>query len=338
MAKRSYPLSKVYGLLEPGPVVLLTTAHRGRANVMTLSWHTMLEFEPPLVGCVVSGADFSHTALRLTKQCVINIPTVELSAQVVGCGNTSGRRLDKFQAFGLTPVPARRVVAPLIAEVLRLLGSKRALVVHSFDGLDEFSISETTQVYDVTDGTLEEYIITPEMFGLERAARQQIQRDGELGPAPAQRVGPDPDQRQLPPHGHAHVQRLRFLERTHHADASLWRGQAQGQVQRVRRAAHRLEHHGRALGRLETVQGPLNAPLAATPFPLPVSGSSATRTGSSTMFWGMGWTPPSTRRRASAANLVSTRSAGSVLIEPRVTKIFPLSPMKVAPWGMSFCF
>ena len=116
MAKRSYPLSKVYGLLEPGPVVLLTTAHRGRANVMTLSWHTMLEFEPPLVGCVVSGADFSHTALRLTKQCVINIPTVELSAQVVGCGNTSGRRLDKFQAFGLTPVPARRVVAPLIAE------------------------------------------------------------------------------------------------------------------------------------------------------------------------------------------------------------------------------
>ena len=108
MAKRSYPLSKVYGLLEPGPVVLLTTAHRGRANVMTLSWHTMLEFEPPLVGCVVSGADFSHTALRLTKQCVINIPTAELSAQVVGCGNTSGRRLDKFQAFGLTPVPARR--------------------------------------------------------------------------------------------------------------------------------------------------------------------------------------------------------------------------------------
>ncbi|HRC37553.1 MAG TPA: flavin reductase family protein, partial [Rubrivivax sp.] len=116
MAKRSYPLSKVYGLLEPGPVVLLTTAHRGRANVMTLSWHTMLEFEPPLVGCVVSGADFSHTALRLTKQCVINIPTAELSAQVVGCGNTSGRDIDKFQAFGLTPARALRVAAPQIAE------------------------------------------------------------------------------------------------------------------------------------------------------------------------------------------------------------------------------
>ena len=58
MAKRLLPLSKVYGLLEPGPVVLLTTIHKGRVNVMTMSWHTMMEFEPPLVGCVVSGRDF----------------------------------------------------------------------------------------------------------------------------------------------------------------------------------------------------------------------------------------------------------------------------------------
>lgn len=116
MSKRSYPLSKVHGLLEPGPVLLLTTAHRGRANVMALSWHTMLEFEPPLVGCVVSGRDFSFAALTATRQCVLNIPTVELKAAVVGCGNNSGRRMDKFRRFGLTPLPAALVAAPLIAE------------------------------------------------------------------------------------------------------------------------------------------------------------------------------------------------------------------------------
>ncbi|OHC64857.1 MAG: flavin reductase [Rhodocyclales bacterium RIFCSPLOWO2_02_FULL_63_24] len=116
MARRAYPLSKVYGLLEPGPVLLLTTAHRGRANVMTMSWHTMMEFEPPLVGCVVSGRDFSFAALKATRQCVLNIPTAELKAQVVDCGNSSGRRVDKFQAFGLTPLPATVVAAPLIAE------------------------------------------------------------------------------------------------------------------------------------------------------------------------------------------------------------------------------
>ncbi|MDP1609532.1 MAG: flavin reductase family protein [Sulfuritalea sp.] len=116
MAKRAYPLSKVYGLLEPGPVLLLTTAHKGRANVMPMSWHTMLEFEPPLVGCVVSGRDFSFAALKATRQCVLNIPTVELAAKVVGCGNSSGRRVDKFERFGLTPAPAATVDAPLIAE------------------------------------------------------------------------------------------------------------------------------------------------------------------------------------------------------------------------------
>jgi|ERR1035437_4420707 flavin reductase (DIM6/NTAB) family NADH-FMN oxidoreductase RutF len=116
MAKRSFPLSKVYGLLEPGPVLLLTTAHKGRANVMPMSWHTMMEFEPPLVGCVVSGQDFSFAALRATRQCVLNIATVELASQVVACGNTSGQSLDKFKAFGLTPEPAAQVAAPLIAE------------------------------------------------------------------------------------------------------------------------------------------------------------------------------------------------------------------------------
>jgi len=116
MRKRSLPLSQVYRLLEPGPVVMVTSARAGRANVMTLSWHTMMEFEPPLVGCVMSDRNFSFAALKATKECVINIPTAELAKKVVACGNVSGRRVDKFKAFRLTAAPAARVAAPLIAE------------------------------------------------------------------------------------------------------------------------------------------------------------------------------------------------------------------------------
>ena len=116
MARRSIPLSEVYRLLEPGPVVLLTTARKGHANVMTMSWHTMMEFEPPLVGCVVSNRNFTFSILKATKECVINIPTVELAAKVVGCGNTSGRDVDKFKIFRLTQAPASQVHAPLIKE------------------------------------------------------------------------------------------------------------------------------------------------------------------------------------------------------------------------------
>jgi len=116
MTKRSFPLSKVYGLLEPGPVVLVTTARKGRANVMAMSWHTMIEFEPPLVGCVISDWNYTFGLLKATRECVINIPTMELAKKVVGCGNTSGAKVDKFERFRLTPAAASRVKAPLIEE------------------------------------------------------------------------------------------------------------------------------------------------------------------------------------------------------------------------------
>jgi flavin reductase (DIM6/NTAB) family NADH-FMN oxidoreductase RutF len=122
--KRAFRLSQVYRLLEPGPVVLVATSNNGRANVMTMSWHTMIDFDPPIVGCVISNRDFTFDLLKATKECTINIPTVELAAKVVRCGNTTGRTLDKFKACGLTPTHASRVTAPLIAECYASLECK----------------------------------------------------------------------------------------------------------------------------------------------------------------------------------------------------------------------
>jgi flavin reductase (DIM6/NTAB) family NADH-FMN oxidoreductase RutF len=114
--KRSFPLAQVYRLLEPGPVTMVTTAFRGRKNVMTMSWHTMIDFDPPLVGCVISDRNHSFGMLKASRECVINIPTAELAQKVVRCGNCSGRTVDKFTALRLTPVPGAAVQAPLIAE------------------------------------------------------------------------------------------------------------------------------------------------------------------------------------------------------------------------------
>jgi flavin reductase (DIM6/NTAB) family NADH-FMN oxidoreductase RutF len=55
VAKRSLPLSRVYRLIEPGPVVMVTTACSGRTNIMTLSWHMMIDFEPPIRAGVISN-------------------------------------------------------------------------------------------------------------------------------------------------------------------------------------------------------------------------------------------------------------------------------------------
>ena len=123
---KNLPLSKVYQLLEPGPVVLLTTARKGHANIMTLSWHMMVEFEPPLIACVVSNRNHTFAALRATKECVIAIPAVELASKVVEVGNCSGRTVEKFKRFGLTAAPARRVAAPLVSECFANLECRAA--------------------------------------------------------------------------------------------------------------------------------------------------------------------------------------------------------------------
>lgn len=114
--KEPFPLSKVYQLLEPGPVVMVTTSQNKKANIMTMSWHMMIDFEPPIVGCIISNRNHTFDILAETKECVINIPTVELAETVVGVGNTTGSKINKFKKFHLTPENAAEVQAPLISE------------------------------------------------------------------------------------------------------------------------------------------------------------------------------------------------------------------------------
>jgi flavin reductase (DIM6/NTAB) family NADH-FMN oxidoreductase RutF len=116
MSKRTLPLSKAYRLFEPGPTVLLTTTYGKHTNVMTMSWQTPMDFDPPLLGCIISDRNFTFELLKKSGECVINIPTVEILDKVISCGNTTGRRINKFETFDLTPKPAKFVQAPLIDE------------------------------------------------------------------------------------------------------------------------------------------------------------------------------------------------------------------------------
>ena len=44
--KRDFPVSQVRRYLEPGPIVLVSSRWAGQSNIMTLGWHTVLEFTP----------------------------------------------------------------------------------------------------------------------------------------------------------------------------------------------------------------------------------------------------------------------------------------------------
>jgi flavin reductase (DIM6/NTAB) family NADH-FMN oxidoreductase RutF len=114
--KASFPVNRVRQYLEPGPIVLVSSKWRGKMNIMTMGWHMIMEFTPSLVGCVISSANHSHRMIRNSGECVINLPTAKLTDQVIGIGNTSGNKIDKFSKFGLTADKADEIEAPLIRE------------------------------------------------------------------------------------------------------------------------------------------------------------------------------------------------------------------------------
>jgi flavin reductase (DIM6/NTAB) family NADH-FMN oxidoreductase RutF len=114
LAKKNFPVDKIRRFLEPGPVVLVSSQHKGERDIMTMGWHMMLGYDR--VGCFIWHQNHSFELIRRSKQCVINVPTFDLIDAVIGVGNTHGPKVDKFAKFELTPVAATKVDAPLIGE------------------------------------------------------------------------------------------------------------------------------------------------------------------------------------------------------------------------------
>ena len=114
--KRDFPVAEIRRFLEPGPIVLVSSAFKGERNIMTMGWHTVMEFTPSLVGCIIASGNHSYELVSRSRECVINVPEAHLARIVAGIGNCSGAEVDKFAKFKLTAVPAERVKAPLIAE------------------------------------------------------------------------------------------------------------------------------------------------------------------------------------------------------------------------------
>lgn len=110
-------ISRAFTLIEPGPVVLVTTNNGQKDNAMTITWTMVLDFSASFA--ITTGPwNYSYAALLESRECVISIPTVDLIDTVEGVGTCSGRDTDKFDKFGLTAARGKHVRAPLIKECL----------------------------------------------------------------------------------------------------------------------------------------------------------------------------------------------------------------------------
>jgi flavin reductase (DIM6/NTAB) family NADH-FMN oxidoreductase RutF len=114
--KKNFPVDESRRFLEPGPIVLVSSAWKGKTNIMAMGWHMMMGFSPALFACYIWNANHSFYMIRKSRQCVINLPTTDLVDEVIGIGNCSGAEVDKFEHFGLTARAGTRIGAPLIGE------------------------------------------------------------------------------------------------------------------------------------------------------------------------------------------------------------------------------
>lgn len=157
---RKMQLSRAFTLIEPGPVVLVTTHDGKKNNVMTISWIMVVDFTP-MFAMTTGPWNHSFAALRKTRECVISIPTVDMLDRIIGVGTCSGADTDKFETFMLTPVEGRYVKAPLIREcmaniectVVDIVKKHHIVILQGVAAYLDSSRKEKRTVHAVGDGT-----------------------------------------------------------------------------------------------------------------------------------------------------------------------------------------
>jgi flavin reductase (DIM6/NTAB) family NADH-FMN oxidoreductase RutF len=171
-------IGKAFTLMEPGPVVLVTTHDGATDNIMTISWTMVLDFTP-MFAITTGPWNHSYSALRKSRQCVIAIPTIDLLDKVVGVGTCSGADTDKFQRFELTAVEAKHVKAPLIREcvanieckVIDIIGKYNIVVVEAVAGWFDSSRKEKRTIHAIGEGS---FVVDGRRFDRRKMMRSKI--------------------------------------------------------------------------------------------------------------------------------------------------------------------
>jgi flavin reductase (DIM6/NTAB) family NADH-FMN oxidoreductase RutF len=155
-----FPLDRAFTFIESGPVVLVTTRHRRKKNVLTLSCHMSLGFEP-LLGLTLGPWNHSLAALEETGECAVNIPASDMLETAIAIGNCSGSEVDKFQAFGLAVQKASLIRAPLLAgcwrslecRVIDRIGKYNLFIVRGLKAWQNHGLKNPKTFHACGDGT-----------------------------------------------------------------------------------------------------------------------------------------------------------------------------------------
>ncbi len=122
--RKSVDLTIAYRLIGSGPVVLVSSLLKGRAGLTPIAWHMPVSDDPPIVALEIWKDHFIHKAILETGDFVINIPSSDMAETVRKLGSVSGKKIDKFEEFGLIKEKSKRVRSPRLKSAIGIMECK----------------------------------------------------------------------------------------------------------------------------------------------------------------------------------------------------------------------
>jgi flavin reductase (DIM6/NTAB) family NADH-FMN oxidoreductase RutF len=122
--RKSVDLAIAYRLIGSGPVVLVSSLLKGRAGITPIAWHMPVSDDPPIVALEIWKDHFIHKAILETGDFVINIPSSNMAEMVRKLGSVSGKKIDKFEKFGLAKEPGKKVESPRLKSAIAVIECK----------------------------------------------------------------------------------------------------------------------------------------------------------------------------------------------------------------------
>jgi len=116
-------LKRAFTWFESGPVILVASNDGSMDNVMTISWHMVMDFSPHIAITTGSWNESYKTIIR-TKEAVLCVPDASMINTVIKIGTVHGSEADKFEEYGLSRQKASKVKAPLITDCTACLECK----------------------------------------------------------------------------------------------------------------------------------------------------------------------------------------------------------------------
>ena len=90
-------MEKLYRMIYPMRVVLVSASAEGKDNIMTAAWCFPLSMDPPMFGISMTRKKFTYELIQKSKKFAINIPGDDLREETIFCGRNSGRDVNKFE-------------------------------------------------------------------------------------------------------------------------------------------------------------------------------------------------------------------------------------------------